>query len=117
MEEPPSCWACKRRRVRCDFGRPSCSKCVAKGIACPGYSSTKPRRWKHYVSSPTNYDEKAWKTRSQKDWLGSTTQRSVVVYRQPQAPCQMLEGDVAPAATVLDALVYCLSYLFNVYQR
>lgn len=112
MDEAPSCWACKRRRVRCDFGRPSCSKCIAKGIACPGYSPTKPRRWKHYVSSQPHEDEKAPQTPSQEDRLGSTTQRSVVVYQQPQAPFQMLEGDVAPAATVLDALAYCLSHSY-----
>jgi hypothetical protein len=26
-----------RRRIRCDLGRPSCSKCIKKGFNCPGY--------------------------------------------------------------------------------
>lgn len=26
-----------RRRIRCDLGRPACSKCIKKGFPCPGY--------------------------------------------------------------------------------
>ncbi|QYS97338.1 Zn(2)-C6 fungal-type domain-containing protein [Trichoderma simmonsii] len=31
------CRTCMRRRIRCDLGRPECSKCIKKGLSCPGY--------------------------------------------------------------------------------
>ncbi|KAL7949634.1 fungal-specific transcription factor domain-containing protein [Trichoderma barbatum] len=31
------CRTCMRRRIRCDLGRPACSKCIKKGLNCPGY--------------------------------------------------------------------------------
>ncbi|UKZ48735.1 hypothetical protein TrVGV298_002963 [Trichoderma virens] len=31
------CRTCMRRRIRCDLGRPACSKCIKKGLSCPGY--------------------------------------------------------------------------------
>ncbi|KAJ0421722.1 fungal-specific transcription factor domain-containing protein [Aspergillus carlsbadensis] len=33
-----SCRTCRRRHVRCDRERPSCSKCRALGVACEGFS-------------------------------------------------------------------------------
>lgn len=30
------CYECSQRRVHCDRGRPSCAKCVSKGIQCSG---------------------------------------------------------------------------------
>ena len=32
-----ACHECKRRRVRCDFQRPRCLRCVKVGRHCPGY--------------------------------------------------------------------------------
>lgn len=40
-----SCWECSRRRLVCDAARPTCAKCRAAGIVCPGYSNVKPLRW------------------------------------------------------------------------
>ncbi|KAL2869577.1 Zn(II)2Cys6 transcription factor [Aspergillus lucknowensis] len=42
----PQCWACRERRVRCGSETPSCAKCEAKGLQCPGYSPTRPLRWR-----------------------------------------------------------------------
>jgi hypothetical protein len=39
------CWECQRRRRVCDFSLPSCNKCIAAGIECPGYGEKKPLRW------------------------------------------------------------------------
>jgi hypothetical protein len=33
------CSMCTKRRIRCDLSKPSCKKCVKKGLACPGYDS------------------------------------------------------------------------------
>lgn len=40
------CWACLRRRLVCDFTRPSCNRCYKDGMDCPGYGTQKPLRWK-----------------------------------------------------------------------
>ncbi|EAS27689.3 uncharacterized protein CIMG_10294 [Coccidioides immitis RS] len=46
---PPSpsqqCYICRKRRIRCDSTKPSCKKCVSKGVECPGYSSQRPLVW------------------------------------------------------------------------
>ncbi|KAE8347616.1 hypothetical protein BDV24DRAFT_121128, partial [Aspergillus arachidicola] len=36
------CWECMRRRLVCDFARPTCNKCRSAGVACPGYDEKKP---------------------------------------------------------------------------
>ncbi|KAL2807765.1 hypothetical protein BJX63DRAFT_60948 [Aspergillus granulosus] len=33
------CITCKIRRVKCDEGKPSCSRCVSTGRKCDGYAS------------------------------------------------------------------------------
>lgn len=32
------CWTCKRRRKKCDEGRPHCEACLAVGVSCEGYA-------------------------------------------------------------------------------
>ncbi|KAK2831897.1 hypothetical protein FQN49_007058 [Arthroderma sp. PD_2] len=39
------CHTCRKRRVRCDSGQPSCQKCMARGIECLGYGKQKPLVW------------------------------------------------------------------------
>ncbi|PLB38034.1 Zn(II)2Cys6 transcription factor [Aspergillus candidus] len=39
------CWECLRRRLVCDFGTPTCNKCRAAGVTCPGYGEKKPLKW------------------------------------------------------------------------
>ncbi|KAM0264510.1 hypothetical protein ACHAQJ_000701 [Trichoderma viride] len=36
-EASKGCRTCMRRRIRCDLGRPACTKCIKKGFNCPGY--------------------------------------------------------------------------------
>jgi hypothetical protein len=43
--ERSPCWECRQKRLVCDFGRPKCRKCEARGVACPGYDGKKPLRW------------------------------------------------------------------------
>nr|OQO17910.1 hypothetical protein B0A51_15795 [Rachicladosporium sp. CCFEE 5018] len=31
------CFTCRRRKIRCDEGRPGCEKCKTHGVECPGY--------------------------------------------------------------------------------
>ena len=44
-EEKRPCWECLRRRLVCDFSRPTCKKCLKTGIVCPGYGNAKPLKW------------------------------------------------------------------------
>lgn len=43
------CWACRRRRLKCDGAVPHCNKCEANGQECPGY--VKPLTWVNGVAS------------------------------------------------------------------
>ncbi|KAI8959055.1 fungal-specific transcription factor domain-containing protein [Daldinia sp. FL1419] len=36
------CWECRRRCLVCDFTEPTCKRCSASGIKCPGYNDAKP---------------------------------------------------------------------------
>ncbi|KAF8416842.1 fungal-specific transcription factor domain-containing protein [Tirmania nivea] len=42
-ESPPTtdCFQCKKRRIACDRGFPTCQKCAKKGLPCPGYKKPK----------------------------------------------------------------------------
>ncbi|UNI17046.1 hypothetical protein JDV02_003424 [Purpureocillium takamizusanense] len=44
MSDRKSCWECLKRRLVCDFTRPRCTKCSARGVSCPGYDH-KPLKW------------------------------------------------------------------------
>ncbi|KAM0206397.1 hypothetical protein ACHAQI_008313, partial [Fusarium lateritium] len=37
------CWTCKKRRLKCDGGIPTCQKCWGHGVECLGYE--KPLTW------------------------------------------------------------------------
>lgn len=79
------CWGCRWRRVRCDSQQPDCSKCVRKGLQCPGYSATKPLRWRHRVAEPG----------------------TVVQLPSFFNPTALAVDDIAPSRVILDALTYC----------
>ncbi|OAK97321.1 hypothetical protein IQ06DRAFT_43163 [Phaeosphaeriaceae sp. SRC1lsM3a] len=36
----PGCFECRKRKVRCDEGKPECNTCVRRGTKCPGYRPT-----------------------------------------------------------------------------
>jgi hypothetical protein len=38
------CYTCRRQRIVCDGGKPSCMRCISRGVECLGYSAT-PIRW------------------------------------------------------------------------
>ncbi|KAJ4985510.1 C6 zinc finger domain protein, partial [Stagonosporopsis vannaccii] len=84
MSLGPQCWECRWRRMRCDSQQPQCSKCVQKGLLCPGYSTTKPLRWRHLMA-------------------GQGTGVRPPLRSNHQAPA---ERDVAPSCVILDALTY-----------
>ena len=35
------CILCRKRKIRCDEGRPGCENCATHGVACPGYANPK----------------------------------------------------------------------------
>ncbi|POR34951.1 Uncharacterized protein TPAR_04869 [Tolypocladium paradoxum] len=44
MADKKQSWECLKRRLVCDFSRPLCKKCCARGVSCPGYDH-KPLKW------------------------------------------------------------------------
>ncbi|KAH8666114.1 fungal-specific transcription factor domain-containing protein [Ilyonectria robusta] len=56
LKSRSGCATCKRRRVKCDEGEPSCRRCTKTGLECPGYS--RPVRWstKYEKNSITHLD-------------------------------------------------------------
>ncbi|WQF78702.1 Putative zn(2)Cys(6) fungal-type DNA-binding domain, fungal transcription factor [Colletotrichum destructivum] len=46
MSLGPQCWRCRKRRLRCDSSLPSCRKCLAADVHCPGYGDKKPVAWR-----------------------------------------------------------------------
>src|ERR1700761_7032146 len=36
------CATCRKRKIRCDEGRPGCGRCKTHGVPCPGYRTDKP---------------------------------------------------------------------------
>lgn len=36
------CLTCRKRKIRCDEGRPGCQRCATHGVPCPGYRTDKP---------------------------------------------------------------------------
>nr|POE47177.1 hypothetical protein CFP56_00509 [Quercus suber] len=39
-----SCWTCRKRRVKCDLLKPSCTRCKTSGETC-GYGNAAPVKW------------------------------------------------------------------------
>jgi hypothetical protein len=37
----PGCFQCRKRKIRCDEGRPGCERCAKHGVPCPGYRREK----------------------------------------------------------------------------
>ncbi|KAL7655163.1 hypothetical protein ACMYSQ_007123 [Aspergillus niger] len=44
-----ACETCRKRRKKCDEGRPACSRCLQSGRICLGYRSNDELRFRHYV--------------------------------------------------------------------
>ncbi|KAK5223630.1 arginine metabolism regulation protein II [Exophiala xenobiotica] len=61
------CWTCRQRHVRCDEGRPCCSRCNKGGFACRGYgirlvwidpaTNEWERKIRRVVGEPTPYND------------------------------------------------------------
>lgn len=47
------CYTCRRQRIVCDAGKPSCMRCISRGVECLGYSAT-PIRWVAPTATPSS---------------------------------------------------------------
>lgn len=97
MSLGPQCRACRQRRVRCDSAYPACAKCSRKGIECPGYSSSRALRWRHYVSNDTPQPEESMPKLPRALELDGLCMRA---------------DDVAPWGVISYNLDYCM-YVYN----
>ncbi|KAL2808607.1 hypothetical protein BJX63DRAFT_26134 [Aspergillus granulosus] len=101
MSLSPQCRKCRQRRVRCDSRQPACAKCVQKGVACPGYSTSRPLRWQHYLPRETIQARSAPKALN-------------------MANLYTRNDDVAPGEVVADVIAYYNSKLapdLSVFER
>jgi hypothetical protein len=74
---PKGCYTCRRRRIKCDNGLPSCQKCQKTGRECLGYQ--KPLVWVKGVASRgkmmgLNFDDvtESSNGKSTQNWEGET---------------------------------------------
>ncbi|KAK5190790.1 hypothetical protein LTR20_003039 [Exophiala xenobiotica] len=50
------CLTCKRRRIKCDEGKPSCQRCIKSNIKCTGYAPPKIRLFEPVSSASSSAD-------------------------------------------------------------
>ncbi|KAH0292242.1 hypothetical protein M436DRAFT_78841 [Aureobasidium namibiae CBS 147.97] len=57
------CANCRKRKIKCDEGRPGCKKCQIHNTPCPGYRGIKPDglEWRDETQAVTRRVEKGWK--------------------------------------------------------
>ncbi|KAH8699307.1 hypothetical protein BGW36DRAFT_159072 [Talaromyces proteolyticus] len=55
------CYACRKRRVKCDLIRPECNQCQRKGLPCPGYRDELDMRF--HVESVSSFQSHIGKDR------------------------------------------------------
>ncbi|KAI4753133.1 hypothetical protein E4T52_14694 [Aureobasidium sp. EXF-3400] len=60
------CANCRKRKIKCDEGRPGCKKCQIHNTPCPGYRGIKPDglEWRDETQAVTRRVEKGWKNGS-----------------------------------------------------
>ncbi|KAE8346102.1 hypothetical protein BDV24DRAFT_158899 [Aspergillus arachidicola] len=100
-----ACHTCRRRRVKCDFGRPGCLRCKKFGHDCPGYRELNKLGFKLRILTPESYPRQ-----KRQDCDRQATQKSEqqlhqyfqnAVTRQPQlafvyAPTEHWEAHAKP---------------------
>ncbi|KAB8264896.1 fungal-specific transcription factor domain-containing protein [Aspergillus pseudonomiae] len=102
------CWECMRRRLVCDFERPTCNKCRSAGVDCPGYDEKKPlrwlapgkvtsraqkRRWPSGMDGTARSDEAADKKNAPQTRVGSELLRMPIPRRELKSDtCTMVEA-------------------------
>ncbi|KAK6004050.1 hypothetical protein QM012_008900 [Aureobasidium pullulans] len=60
------CANCRKRKIKCDEGRPGCKKCQIHNTPCPGYRGIKPDglEWRDETQAVTRRVESGWRTGS-----------------------------------------------------
>ncbi|KAE8162836.1 hypothetical protein BDV40DRAFT_300086 [Aspergillus tamarii] len=100
-----ACHTCRRRRVKCDLGRPGCLRCKKFGYDCPGYRDLSRLGVDFRILTPESYPR-----RKRRDCGGQVTQNSEqdhdryfhsAVTRQPQqinlyTPTEQWEAHAKP---------------------
>lgn len=70
------CYTCRRRKIACDLGRPSCMKCKKSGFVCEGYDVK--LRW----SQPIEFDKYGYQLPSKPNQETEYCQRRSIEYVQ-----------------------------------
>ncbi|KAJ5606608.1 hypothetical protein N7510_009389 [Penicillium lagena] len=115
-----ACERCKKRHLKCDETRPSCQRCIAAGVDCPGYIQMRKfidqgasvrRRYAPYqeshpknvsVSTPSIHSEmnEQRNTQSQEMPKDSLTLHSQIEETKPDPQANLMDKDMSgPAIT------------------
>lgn len=95
------CHTCRRQRLRCDGVRPTCNKCLARGVDCLGYG-TQALLWVQPQSKPTS--ARAGQQKQQQQEVVSTEARQGRTTTELALPDgEGLELTRKPKATHLNA--------------
>ncbi|PHH67523.1 hypothetical protein CDD82_1391 [Ophiocordyceps australis] len=65
------CHLCRKRRVKCDLGRPGCTRCVKYGVECPGYRDLQDLLFRNGHPGPSQKKQQARRTRARSGSRGS----------------------------------------------
>lgn len=106
VPRPPrrrQCWECLRRRLVCDFGTPTCNKCRAAGVTCPGYGEKKPLKWipPGRVNSRTRQRRRPPATEPEERGQITSPNHATLVAEDPDPP----SGSCSPARAVVEVTI------------
>lgn len=107
------CWECRRRYLVCGSEMPSCKRCCAAGIPCPGYGDTKPTRLKwRSPKKVTSHDQARKADRNEENHVETTTTKSTPDSALPgndiQGPIQRFYINEEAYTITIQALEYCM---------
>ncbi|KAF6811492.1 hypothetical protein CPLU01_15102 [Colletotrichum plurivorum] len=80
----PNCHLCRRRRVKCDLGRPQCQRCIKYGVPCPGYRDEQDVRFQHADAATFERRRRKKKDAAEAEREGETASQIVGVALSPE---------------------------------
>jgi hypothetical protein len=121
---PYPCWACRKGRLICDFTRPACRKCQARGTDCPGYGAkplvwipngtVKAKRHKNGKAQPRTEPQKQAEPQGS-DRIATTSMALAQQARSLLSRPVNLSGDLTNLSH--EVIEYCTSYMLTTNRK
>ena len=117
------CITCRRRRVKCDEGTPSCMRCKKSGRSCEGYDTPVPWIFEHQPPKPSSraFTFITYKTTASS--ANTKTSHSNLLFRQSNRKLNSLRPTESVSAGIPRALSVSINgtqvdrYKYNFYIR